>query len=276
VSTLWLRRCWSNLPQRRWLATLLALALAAAALWLLLRALPGPVDPTWERILETGELRICTDPSWPPFESIDERSGEIEGLDVDLGRELAGRLAPNVRAQFVTVGFDGLYDALQAGRCDLALAALPYEPMRTEDVAYSISYFDAGPVLVGRRGAPGVADLAELGERVVGAEWGFVPEGDSRQRLLLQRLPLRRYDTAEDTLRALHSGEVELALVDRVSALAYLHDCDGLQIQGRPLTDLAYVMPLRLDSFRLLEETDRVLLEMREDGTLQALEERWF
>jgi polar amino acid transport system substrate-binding protein len=245
-------------------------------LWLLLRALPEAVDPTWERIQNSGVLPVCTDPSWPPFEFIDEQTGRIEGFDADLAHLLASRLAPGVRAQFVTVGFDSLYDALLSGRCDIVLSAMPYEPMRTEDVAYSMAYFNAGLVLVSQAGVTEIETLDDLADRVVGVEWGFVAEGDSRQRLFLQNLGLRRYDTAEGALRALQAGEVEAALVDRISALSYLRDCRGLQIVGEPITDLNYVVPMRPDSFRLLEEVHRVLIDLREDGTLDGLQDRWF
>lgn len=265
-------------PSRGWLLAggLAAVLLAAAGLWLLLRTLPEAVDPTWERIEETGIVRVCTDPSWPPFEFMDERTGQIVGFDADLGRLLAARLAPNVQARFVTVGFDSLYDALLSDRCDLVLSALPYEPMRTEDVAYSMDYFNAGLVLVAQENTAGIQELADLAGRVVGVEWGFVPEGDSRQRLFFQNLGLRRYDTAEGALQALQSGEVEAVLVDRISALAYLRDCQGLQIVGEPVTDLNYVIPIRPDSFQLLEEVNRVLRELGEDGTLERLQDRWF
>jgi len=193
-----------------------------------------------------------------------------------LARILARRLAPGVRARFVTVGFDSLYDAVLSGRCDAALSALPYEPMRTQDVTYSLAYFNAGLVLVTREETAGIATLADLESRVVGVEWGFVPEGDSRERLFLQNLGLRRYDTAGAALRALQSGEVEATLVDRISALAYLGECQGLHIVGEPITDLDYVIPVRPDSFRLLEEINHVLLEMREEGDLQALQAQWF
>jgi ABC-type amino acid transport substrate-binding protein len=265
---------------RGWLVAggLLAAALLGAGLWLLLRTLPEAIDPTWARILETGVLRVCTDPSWPPFEFVEE-TGQIEGFDVELASLLARRLRPQgtgVRAEIVPVGFDGLYDALLAGRCDAVLSALPYEPMRTEDVAYSLAYFNAGLVLVTRQDTAGIGRLDDLVGRVVGVEWGFVPEGDSRQRLFFQSLGLRRYDTAGDALRALQAGEVEAALVDRITALAFLRDCRGLQIVGQPITDLNYVIPVRPDSFRLLGEINRVLLEMREDGTLEGLQEKWF
>lgn len=260
----------------RWAVAGLVVALALVGLWLLLRVLPEAVDPTWERIQETGVLRVCTDPSWPPFEFVEQGTGRIEGFDAELARLLAGRLAPGVRARIVTVGFDSLYDAVLADRCDAVFSALPYESMRVEDVAYSVAYFNAGMVLLIREGTREVESLEDLADRVVGVEWGFVPEGDSRQRLFFRDLGLRRYDTAAEALRALQSGEVEATIVDRITALSYLHDCQGLEIVGEPLTDVNYVIPVRLDSFRLLAEIDRVLLAMREDGTLEALQERWF
>jgi ABC-type amino acid transport substrate-binding protein len=261
-----------------WFAALLAVLLVVVlvGLWLLWQVLPEARDLTWERIQETGVVQVCTDPSWPPFEFVDRDTGRIEGFDAELARLLAGRLAPGVRAQFVIVGFDSLYDALLAGRCDAVLSALPYEPARTEDVAYSLAYFNAGQVLVTRQERADIEVLEDLEGRVVGVEWGFVPEGDSRQQLFVQNLGLVRYDTGEDALRALQSGEVDAVLVDRITALAYMRDCQGLRIAGEPIADVNYVIPVRLDSFRLQEEVNRVLLEMREDGTLDALQETWF
>lgn len=253
-----------------------AALLVGVVLWIVLGALPEAEDPTWERILESGVLRVCTDPSWPPFEYTNQVDGRIEGFDADLADTLAERLAPGLRAEMVTAGFDGLYDALLTERCDLVLSALPYEPLRTQDVAYSIPYFNAGLVLVTSEDETGITALPDLAERVVGVEWGFVPEGDSRQRLFLRDLGVRRYVSTDDALRALQSGEVEAALVDRISAMGFLIDCTGLQMVGEPVTDVSYVIPMRLASFRLQDEVERVLIEIREDGTLAALQERWF
>lgn len=261
----------------RWIAIgVSVVVLVSVGLLLLRQALPEPVDPTWERIMETGILRVCTDPSWPPFEFVDGTTGRIDGFDVQLAGLLAQRLAPGVRSEIVTVGFDGLYDALLAGRCDVVLSAMPYEPMRTQDVAYSVAYFNAGLVVLTRQETADITTPDDLAGRVVGVEWGFVPQGDLAQQLFFRDLGLRRYDTAEDVLRALHAGEVEAAMVDRISALVYLGECRGLQIVGEPLNDLNYVIPVRPDSFLLLGEIDTALLDMREDGTLEALQERWF
>jgi ABC-type amino acid transport substrate-binding protein len=259
-----------------WAGLLGGLIIVGLLMWLLPRVLPEGHDPTWERILETGSLPVCTDPSWPPFEFVDEQTGRLEGFDVDLARYLAPRLAPGVQASLVTVGFDSLYDALLSGRCDAVLSALPYEAMRTEDVTYSVAYFNAGLVLVRRRGTQDIEQLEDLEGRLVGVEWGFVPEGDRRQQNLMQKLSLRRYDLPADALQALEAGDVDAVLADRISVLTHLRGSSGLEIAGEPLVDLNYVIPVRPDSFRLLEEIDRVLLEMREDGTLEGLQARWF
>ena len=267
----------SGKSKHAWWAGLLAgLAMTGLVLWLLPQVLPEGHDPTWERILETGSLAVCTDPSWPPFEFVDEQTGRLEGFDIDLARRLGPRLGPGVQTSLVTVGFDSLYDALLSGRCDAVLSALPYEAMRTEDVSYSVAYFNAGLVLVRRQGTQGIEQLEDLEGRLVGVEWGFVPEGDRRQQNFIRKLSLRRYDLPADALQALEAGEVEAVLADRISVLTYLRGSDGLQIVGEPVVDLNYVIPVRPDSFRLLEEIDRVLLEMREDGTLDELRARWF
>jgi len=262
--------------KRWWIGLAAGAMLLGAALWFLLRTLPEGVDPTWERIVATGEWRVCTDPSWPPFEFVDEETGQMVGFDLDLARLLTERLTPGLRLRLVTVGFDGLYDALLAGRCDAVLSALPYEELRVEDVSYSVAYFNAGLVLLTRWDEADIGELKDVRDRVVGVEWGFVPEGDPRQKEFLRNLELRRYDTAEAALDALRNGEVDAAIVDHITALTYLGAHDGLRLVGEPIYDVNYVIPVRPESFRLLQEINRVLLEMRRDGTLEMLQERWF
>ena len=144
----------SNLPFKnmrtrlstRWVvAGIIILILGAVALGLLARGREN--DKTLERVRATGELRVGLDASFPPFESLDAE-GNVLGFDADLAHAIAARLG--AEPVFVNVGFDGLYDALWAGRVDVIISGLPYDPRRTQDVNYSMPYFNAGQVLVVR------------------------------------------------------------------------------------------------------------------------------
>jgi hypothetical protein len=58
--------------------------------------------------------------------------------------------------------------------------------------------------------------------------------------------------------------------VDRIWALDYTRECEGLRTVGEPSQDVNYVIPVRPDALLLLEKIDEALLEMRQDGTLDA------
>ena len=111
---------------------------------------PEPIEGSlFERILASGVLRVGMDASYPPFET-ENADGTCAGYDVDLARALAARWG--VRAEFVNVHLDGLYDALRAGKCDVIISAIPYDRTMTRDVLYSTAYLNAGLVLVVREG----------------------------------------------------------------------------------------------------------------------------
>jgi polar amino acid transport system substrate-binding protein len=269
--------------RRRTLLVILTLTAIGLAAWFVLARLGGVEDETWARIQQTGLMRVGMDASWPPFEYIDEATGQIVGLDVDLARSISQRLG--IEVEFVNVGFDSLNDALYVSRFDAIVSALPYDPLLYGDVAYSISYFNAGQVLVVRAGETEMSESAnqqiskvnDLSGKRLGVEWGS--EGDVLGRQFQKKtegLSLQSYMAPQDVLWALKEGEVEAAIVDAVSSYEFIATEGSVQVAGDPLTDELYVIAVRLDSPLLLKAVNEVLVEMREDGTLERLQEKWF
>jgi ABC-type amino acid transport substrate-binding protein len=247
---------------------------ATLAIWYTFARSGKGADETWERIQEEGLMRVGMDASWPPFEYIED-DGQIVGLDVDLARAIGQRLG--VEVELVNVGFDSLYDALYVGRFDAIVSALPYDPLLYGDVAYSISYFNAGQVLVTRANETEISEVNDLSGKSLGVEWGS--EGDALARRLqkeIEDLSLENYLTPQDMLSALKEGDVEAAIVDAVSAYQFIATEGDLQVVGNALTDELYVIAVRLDSPLLLKAISEALVEMREDGALERLQEKWF
>ncbi len=226
-----------------------------------------------DRILEAGVLRVGMDASYPPFEYLEE--GNLVGLDVDLGRELAARLG--VEAHFVAnLSYDGLYDALTADVVDVVISALYVDPARMADFAYSRSYFNAGEVLVVQAEIADISGMADLAGRTLAVEWGS--EGDVIARHWARRLAgltVLPCPTAAEALARVASSQADAALVDHLSALAGIGQGMPLEVVGDPVTDELYAVAVRREDGALLRAINGALTAMEEDGTLPRLRQKW-
>lgn len=262
---------------RRWLAgAALALAVLIFLLWAAL-AQGGPLsrDRTWERIRAEGVLRVGMDASFPPFEMIDPASGEIQGFDVDLANALAAELG--VRAEFLNIGFDSLYDQLLAGRYDAVISALPVDYTWTEDVRYSEPYFQAGLLLVTTQAFSSTIQRPEdLVGRRVAVEWGS--EGDAFIRRLERengQVEVLAMESPAEALEAVRAGEADACLVDAVSAYQGMGADNTLTIVGAPLTEASYAIAVRRNSPVLARQINAALLRLRDAGFLDELIRKW-
>jgi len=260
-------------PYRWGLAMLLLMFFIGV--WLLLRG--DKPDQSLQELESRGEIKICMDASYPPFEWIPKGApaDQIVGLDVDLAQAIAARL--DVRATLVNVGWDGLYDSLLVGKCDAIISALPYDPTRTEEAYFSISYFNAGPVLLIRAGETAISKPQDLTGCTLAVVWGSAGdvEASALQRKL-RDLTVRRLPDPVEVLDALRAGEADAALIDHLAALQAAFTDDGLIVAGEPLTDDLYVIAVRRDESALLAAINEALVAFRYDGTLEAMKENWF
>ncbi|MBX7235655.1 MAG: ABC transporter substrate-binding protein [Caldilineales bacterium] len=250
---------------RRLAAALALLLLAALVLLLVSRLLPAR-DLTWERLQRGEPLRIAIDPSFPPFDSLDG-AGQMAGFDVDLARELGRRIGAPV--QFQAIAFDGLVDAVIAGKADAVISAFPLDPRLTGDVRYSRPYFEAGLVLVAPAGSA-IAGPDDLAGRTAAVEWGSLGDAWGRE----QGMTIARKETPVEALAAVAQGEADVAVVDAVTAA--LSSPPGLTIRTPPLQSDPYVIVLPLAAPRLAHAVDDALAAMLTDGTWQELASKYF
>jgi len=253
----------------------------AAVLFALLLWGGGPLselltdqDPVLARIERSGVMRVGMDANYPPFEWVDAQ-GQFEGYDVDLARALGGRLGVDV--SLVDVHFDGLYDALEAQRCDLIISALPHDPMMTRDLGYSRAYFDAGLVLVGRSGGSDIVAIEDLVGRRVAVELGS--EGHMLARLWQRDkgldVELVVVREPQELVASLADGQAEMLICDSVTARGYLAQEPSLRIVGPMLSSEPYVIAVPIEATELIDLVDEALSDWEASGQLGEWEERW-
>lgn len=235
---------------------------------LVLLAACGPAGQSWQRIEQTGLLRVGLDPTYPPFEFHDGQT--VQGLDVDLATALAADLG--LTAQFVSFGYDGLYAALETEQVDVLISALVIQSDKMADFAYSEPYFNAGQVLVVPAGSP-LRTIEELSGRSLAVELGA--EGHLLATRYTRRIPeltVQTYPTANDALGSILSGRDSAAIVDAISARLYPA---GITILATPLTVEPFALVVRIDDRELLQQLNNSLAHLHQSGQLTALTDKW-
>lgn len=245
---------------------------ALLATVLLLAACRDPQGATWQRIKESGVLRVGVDPTYPPFAVAE--GDEVRGLDADLARAVATDLGLEV--QFTYFGFDGLYDALDTEQVDVLISAMVVAPHRMKDFAYSDPYFNAGQLLLAPAGETDVGEMRDLRGRTVAVELGSPGHMAANQwQRRVPDLTVNRYNTPDEALDAVAAGRADAAVVDGISARLYLATNDGVQVAGDPVTVEPYAMVVRIEDKALLEKLNESLDRLQEGGRLDEMIGRW-
>jgi polar amino acid transport system substrate-binding protein len=227
---------------------------------------------TWERIEQTGVLRVGLDPTYPPFEVVDD-SG-LRGLDVDLAQAIAADLG--LRTEFVYFGYDGLYDALATEQVDVLISALAIAPERTRDFAYSEPYFNAGEILIVAQSETEIAGMADLNGRILAVELGALGHVEANTWAnRLANLTVLPFGSAEEAVTAVAEGQADAALIDAVSGRLALQEHPDLQRLPDPVTVEPFALVVRIDDELLLENLNQSLNNLNESGQLQRIIENW-
>ena len=132
-------------------------------------------------IQHIGEVTVCVDPDWPPFEWINEK-GEHEGIAADLLKLISQRTG--IRFKLLqTKSWDESLDMSKAGDCKI-LDFLNQTPKREEWLIFSEPVFIDPNVFVTREEHPYIADLNYLSNEVM-----VFPKGTAMEELIRRKYP---------------------------------------------------------------------------------------
>ncbi|MBX8550412.1 transporter substrate-binding domain-containing protein [Pseudomonas cichorii] len=130
------------------------------ALGLLLCAGLASADATLDKIQERHKISIGVILSGPPFGTIDPKTGEHQGYNVELSKEIAKRL--NVELETVSVLAPNRVQFLQQGKVDLLIANMQLTEERAQILDYvPTPYEEVGGAALIRKGA-GISKWEDL------------------------------------------------------------------------------------------------------------------
>lgn len=213
---------------------ILAFVLPILVVFSLLLAACAPAAPAThiEAIRQAGTIKVGTSADYPPFESLDS-SGNKVGFDIDLMEEIARRMG--VKLEWVDLPFDGLIDAVQGGKIDLAISAFNYSEERDQKIDFTEEYFTSeDSFMVADAFTAQIASPEDIREYKVGVQTGTTQDGWLTDNLLASgQLPesrLFRYDRADQAALDLKTGNIDVLMSDYVPAQALVKQVGGIKV----------------------------------------------
>ncbi len=240
----------------------------------------GPAAPTEAPIGEEYDLggrtvRIGVENAYPPFNYIDEETGEPAGWDYDACRAICEVI--NCTPEFVEAAWEGIFEATAAGQYDMVADGVTITPERDEVVDFSIPYMVIVQVLVVRADETDIVDKDSLiaSGATVGTQIGTTNETVAIELVGEDRV--KSFDTFDLPVQALISGDVDAVVLDKEAAEGFLEvNPDAIKILDVELTEpeeLGFVFPPGSD---LVEPVNYAIKVLQDNGTLDTLYDKYW
>ncbi|KKB10847.1 amino acid ABC transporter [Devosia geojensis] len=252
-----------------------ALPLLAALL-----ALSLPVSAQDLPDLGGRTIVAVTENAYTPLNFADPETGEGVGLEYDLFNEIARRL--NAEVDWQLASWDVMIQAVRDGQFDVGMDGITINAEREEQIDFSDSYLTSQQLMLVRADEERFADaesFAADADLLVGAQPGttnfyvaiysVLDGNEANPRVKL-------FETFGASVQALAAGDVDTVLMDQTSADGYIGANPGaFKVVGDPLgtEDFGFIFTPGSD---LVEPVNAALAAIKADGTLAALEQKWF
>lgn len=250
--------------------TILAIVLIIAMAVMITGCESAADENSLERVQNAEKFTVVGSGGYPPFNFITE-DGSVIGFDVDTGAAIAERLG--VELDYVTSDWDGLVQGLRSARYDGILGSMAITEERLEQVNFTIPYYYSGAQLIVRSDS-GITDPSQMEGLEIAVVTGtnFVQDAEALGATVVS------YPDDTATLMDLINGRVDGVITDRLVGLGAMRDLAGgenLELCGEILRLEEMAIAVNKNDEALLEELNRILEEMHNDGTLTAISQEW-
>lgn len=240
-----------------------------------------------DRVMEKGVLKIASDPNWAPQSFLND-DNKMDGFDVDVAREIAKRLG--VESEFVTPAWDIITAGNWNGRWDISVGSMTPTKARSEVLSFPSVYYYTPASTAVHKDSP-YEKVEDLNGSKMGSGISTTFAQYLEKDLIIDAAGVPEFEYK------ITAGEIR-SYKDGTAALDDLRLGDGVRLHGsvgslpailsaiesgypiRVLGDPVFYEPLAVaidkGDTEFNDKLASIVDEMREDGTLKVLSEKWY
>lgn len=227
---------------------------------------------------ESKKIVVGLDDSFPPMGFKDEKN-EIVGFDIDLAKEVAKRLGREV--EFKAIDWNSKEAELKSGRVDILWNGLDITDKRKENMLFSEPYMDNRQIVfVAKNGKVSVAGETDLAGKTIGTQSGGTTEEyfENKPELKASMKEVKYYPDYINAFMDLENGRLDAVVGDEIIGRYYIskHPDEIQAIDTVIGTVSQFGIAFRKDDQKLRDEVQKVFDEMKADGTVAKISEKWF
>ena len=224
-------------------------------------------------IQASGKLIVALEGAWQPWSYHDE-SDTLVGYDVEVSRAIAEKLG--VEPEYVESDWDSLFAGMDAGRYDMVCNGVEVTEERSKTYDFTTPYGYIHTALAVKKDNDSITSFEDLdGKTTANSLASTYMELAESYGATVQGI-----DTLEETIQLLTAGRIDATLNADVSFYDYLNVHPDADFKLVAFTEEAshVAIPLRKgdETATLLEAINNAIEELRADGTLSELSEKYF
>ncbi|MGP1485937.1 MAG: basic amino acid ABC transporter substrate-binding protein [Campylobacter sp.] len=221
--------------------------------------------------LNAADIKIGTEPTFPPFEYLDEHS-KIVGFDVDLIAEISKRVG--FTYEFVSMSFDSTIAMLKARKIDAIVSGMSATEDRRKSIDFSTPYFSTQNLYIRKKGNNEISDKASLVGKKIGVQQGSVQEITANS---IKGAKVAPFENSVTVVSALKARKVDAVIVDTSVGYGFLKKNKDLEefLKEPDGSDGFAIAFDKGKNAELLSKINTALDEIKKDGTYDKLLEKY-
>ena len=162
--------------------------------------------------------------------------------------------------------FDTVLVGIQSAKYDCGMSGITANDERKENMLFTVPYYEAAQVIVVKEGSD-IKGKADLEGKQISVQTGTTAESGCQD----EGLTVQAFQANADAKAALTTGKVQAWVVDNLTAIQMVEEGDGLKILDEKMTEEPYAFAFAKGSEDLVEEINKILNKLIEDGTVQKI-----